>query len=238
MGSNKRGNNYPVFTTAELTTVGLGFVLYIYPRQYWPLGTRRFTNENKSPLTFHTPLDVDSNGYFEFRVGTIFRLVKINDNFDALVNTPTSTPYTNPFPLVEVAIGDNESNYVSPSGHITSFISWLNIRQRACTPFVDTTVQLLSVDVAVLPHIGNTGTPKDFNFTVRCPHNAARYGYYVESVHGYEDEAQGVIKIDPASTAKGIGLQITTRKGGVDPIYFDNNSLLPNYQPIKFGSLR
>jgi len=110
----------------------------------------------------------------------------------------------------------------------------LTIAQRACTPFVQT-VSLPSVDSAELPNIGSRGQPTDFRFTVRCPHNGAWFGYYVEAAHGYENEGQGIIKIDPASTAKGIGLQVSIRSNP-DPVFTDYPNTTPNYQPIKFGS--
>jgi len=165
----------------------------------------------------------------------MFRLLKINNNLDALLNTTTTTIYPAPFPIAAMSIADN-LGYESPVSHVTAHIPTLNIVQRACTPLVDNTVQLPSVDAAELPNIGDAGNTTDFRLTVRCPFNAARYGYYVEAVHGYEDEPNGVIKIDPASTAKGIGLQITTRSKA-DPVSVEADALgiLPNHQPIKFG---
>jgi len=74
---------------------------------------------------------------------------------------------------------------------------------------------------------------------MRCPRALINLGYYVEPVHGFENEAQGVIKINPASDAKGIGLQITTRSKPSNP---DTGGYLvlgpglnPTYQPLKFG---
>jgi len=68
---------------------------------------------------------------------------------------------------------------------------------------------------------------------VRCPFDAARYGYYVESVHGYEDEPNGVIKIDPVSQAKGSGLQVTTRLNPHHDLLGFGST--PDYHPIQFG---
>jgi len=117
---------------------------------------------------------------------------------------------------------------------LSEHLPTLRIQQRSCHPVVKT-VSLPSVDAAQLPSVGDSGPATNFTLTLRCPHNAAWYGYYVESVHGYEDEAQGVIKIAPASTAKGIGLQLTSRHYA-HPIYpSTGNRYGPTYVPIKFG---
>jgi len=225
-----------VFTTAEWQTYGIGFMGTYNQRDHWPAGVRRFDNQNKDTYAYLNvrPQDIVGNRV-DLRAEMIFRLVKINNNFDALVDTTTVTSYPLPFPIAATSIADDQG-YVSPVAHMTANISILNIMRRTCTPFGQKTVQLPSVDAAELPNIGDTGNTTDFNITVRCPFNMARYGYYVESVHGYEDEPNGVIKIDPASTAKGIGLQVTTRSQA-DPVSVERDSggMLPNHQPFKFG---
>jgi len=223
-----------VFTTAELQTYGIGFFGSFNQIDYWPNGVRSFTNQEKDTYAFLKvrPQDITGNR-IDLRAEMIFRLIKINNNFDALVDTTTITSYPNPVPIALMSIADDQG-YVSPVSTMTANISILNIMRRACTPFAQKTIQLPSVDAAELPNIGDTGNTTEFKFAVRCPFNAARYGYYVESVHGYEDESNGVIKIAPASTAKGIGLQITTRNQS-HPVRVDFVNLFPNYQPIKFG---
>jgi len=230
-------DEHPVFTTAEWQTYGIGFIGNFNQRDHWPHGRRRFHNQNKDTYAFLNvrPQDIVGNRV-DLRAEMIFRLLKINNNFDALVDTTTVTSYPLPFPIAATSIADDQG-YVSPVAHMTANISILNIMRRACTPFGQKTVSLPSVDAAELPSIGSAGNTTDFNLTVRCPFNAARYGYYVESVHGYEDEPNGVIKIDPTSTAKGIGLQVTTRSRA-DPVSVEADGLggmLPNHQPIKFG---
>jgi len=227
------GNSYTAYTTSHLVEYGIGFVAYIYPTNHWPEGILHFDNiQQSAPLLYHHITNIDNNNYADFSITTLFRFIKVNNNFDALLDTTTTTPYPNPIPMATISIGDNEG-YISPQATVTAYMPTLTIQRRACTPFVDTII-LPSVDASQLPFVGSTGGTTDFRFTVRCPHNAARFGYYVESAHGYEDEAQGIIKIDPVSAAQGIGLQITTRHSP-DPVTLGTNTLAPNYQPIKFG---
>jgi len=227
----------PVLTTPQLTQYGLGFAGYSYPSFLWDPawgGQYYFNNNHLHPQPNNTPSRYN-NGQAEFGIDFRFRFVKINNNLDAILNNTVSTPYPLAFPLVTFSIVDNNSGYESPHANVTAHIPTLTIQQRACTPFVDT-ITLPSIDVSQLPSIGSTGATTDFRFTVRCPHNAARFGYYVESAHGYEDETRGVIRLDPASAAKGIGLQVTTRYHP-HPEFTGELGYVSNYHPIKFGPI-
>jgi len=229
----------PVFTTTQLESLGLGiagdFFAIAYQNEFLLSGAQGFQNTYQAGAIILDPPapDLLENGYFGPRLHFRYRLVKINNNLDAILNTAVTTSYPTAFPIGAFGVLDNQG-YTSPAVNATIHIPTLHIQQRACTPFAkDVSLPGISVDSAELAYVGSTGATTNFNFTIRCPHNAARYGYYVESVHGYEDEPNGVIKIDPNSTAKGIGLQITTRE-------FSNSIHLgagigPNYEPIKFG---
>jgi len=224
----------PIFTTPQLSQYGLGITGYYYPTFLWSeVLSEDFSNINRYPTAFSSTPSYYTGNIAVVGIDFRFRFVKINNNLDAILNNTVSTPYPSAFPIATFSVVDDNNNYESPLANITAHIPNLAIMQRACTPFVET-VTLPSVGAIELPMVGSTGSATDFRFTVRCPHNAAWFGYYVESAHGYEDEANGVIKIDPASVAKGIGLQITTRSIS-HPEILGMTSMLPNHQPIKFG---
>jgi len=228
-----------VFTTMQLESLGLGVIGYYYSASYaghFDLAPGQFFSNdyNELLMVFDPPLPIaiEDNVYFYPRVNFRYRFVKINNNLDAILNTAVTTSYPTAIPIATFGVIDDQG-YISPTGAATVHIPTLHIQQRACTPFIKD-VSLPSVDAAELPSVGSKGATSDFNFTVRCPHNAARFGYYVESQYGYENEPNGVIKIDPASTAKGIGLQVTTRM--IAKPIADNLAIAPSYQPFKFGS--
>jgi len=235
--------HFPVFTTTQLETLGLGFTGYYYSASYaghWEIARgQTFNNTYQThAIIFDPPLPIaiEETGHFYPRVNFRYRFIKINSNLDVILNN-TITVHPLAIPIGAFGVIDDQG-YTSPTGTATAHMPTLNIVQRACTPFVQNTVSLPSVDAAELPNVGDSGQPTSFKIAARCPHNVARLGYYVESVHGYENEANGVIKIDPAaSTAKGIGLQITTNSRssqthiGEDVLY----GLLPVHQPVKFG---
>jgi len=229
------GQIYSVFTTPQLQTLGLGFMgtIYLAIDGLWPSSNKMLEGADSAPIIWVDPLPTDAQGYSYHPVTFRTRFVKISNNLDNILNTVSTTPYPLAFPLAKTRIIDDEG-YVSPEQELLVHMPTLHIAQRACTPFVQT-VSLPSVDASVLPIAGATGSSTHFRFTVRCPHNAAWFGYYVESLHGYENEAQGVIKIDPNSSAKGIGLQITTRNYA-HPLYPSTSTVFKsNYEPIKFG---
>jgi len=86
-----------------------------------------------------------------------------------------------------------------------------------------------------LPSVGSVGPEVEFNLKVNCPTNLGYIGYYIQPVHGAAN-GPGVININPASTAKGIGLQITTKTAPKWPDYHPYNTNIENqYLPIQFG---
>jgi len=225
----------PILTTTQLQQYGLGFSGHYYHRNQWP-PAETFINAER-PVYFWKDLPaVDGDGYVELGVTVNYRFSKINDNLDAISNGIPVTVQNLPFALAAFAIRDNESGAFSPTAQVTATMPTLTIAQRACTPFTNT-VKLPTVNESDLNaiNVGDSLPPTDFWIEMRCPSNLAHIGYYVTPVYGFENEAQGVIKINPASNAKGIGLQITTRSIP-HPVYIDDSAGIgATYQPIKFG---
>jgi len=227
-------DNHPVLTTAQLQQYGLGFSGYYYHRNQWP-PAEAFVNADR-PVYFWKDLPAaDSEGYVELGVSIEYRFSKLNNNLDALLDGNPVTVQALPFALAAVAIRDNESTVLSPTVQVTATMPTLTIAQRACTPFTNS-VTLPTVNANDLPTIGSLGTEREFHIQMRCPSNLAHIGYYIVPVHGIANAAQGVININPASQAKGIGLRITTRSIP-DPLYIDNSVTPPSatYHPVKFG---
>jgi len=225
--------NYPVLTTPQLQQYGLGFAGYYYAYHDWPPASV-LTNNNTQPA-FWKPLPAaDGEGYVEIGVTALYRFLKINNNLDAILDGNPVTVQPLPFALAAFAVRDNESAALSPTTQATASMPTLTIAQRACTPFVNS-VKLPAINANELPNIGAVGPPTDFFIQLRCPTNLGVVGYYFADVHGIANEAQGVIAINPASNAKGIGLQITTRSRS-HPVYLRlDPPLSAEYQPIKFG---
>jgi len=178
----------------------------------------------------------DGDGYVELDIISFYYFVKINNNLDALLDGIPRTVQTTPFPLVAVAIQADDSAVFSPTAQVMAHMPTLTFAQRTCTTPFTNTVKLPTVNAADLDAIavGDSLPPTDFWITMNCPRGLAAVGYYVTDVHGFENEAQGVIKINPASQAKGIGLRITTRSRPSTG-YWVADGLNPNYQPVTFG---
>jgi len=227
---------YPVLTTSQLQQYGLGFSGFYFAANQWP-PSRIFSNINDQAWIWKNLPTVDGEGYVEIGVWLNYRFSKINNNLDAIVNGGPVTVQALPFPLAAFAVRDNTNTTLSPVAQVTATMPTLTIAQRACTPFTNTVkLPLIYADELNNINIGDSLPPTDFWIEMRCPSNIGEIGYYVESPQGFENEAQGVIKINPTSSAKGIGLRITTRSTP-DPIYIDGSVALgATYQPIKFGS--
>jgi len=148
----------------------------------------------------------DSDGYVELGITVHYRFNKINENLT--VSDSAATVLLPQVPLAAFLIHDNESTGPqdwSPIAHATLTMPTLTIAQRACTPFTNTVkLPLIYADELNNINIGDSLPPTDFWIKMRCPSNIGTIGFYVESAHGFENEVQGVIKINPASTAKGI----------------------------------
>jgi len=228
---------YPVLTTPQLQQYGLGFSGFYFVRNEWSNNDYgKFSNNDGEDIFWKNLPTADSDGYVELYVWGNYRFSKINDNLDTIINTPV-TVQSLPFPLLAVAIRDNESSALSPTAQVMASMPTLTVAQRACTPFTNTVkLPLIYADALNNINIGDSLPPTDFWIEMRCPSNIGHIGFYVQSPQGFENEAQGVIKINPSSSAKGIGLQITTR-GIPYPVYIDNSVAIgTTYQPIKFGS--
>jgi len=182
-----------------------------------------------------------------------YRFVKINDNFDEgnlSGSCSTSTP-------IALAYLDMQEGYIvsgstprpvgsTRSNKVQIIVNTpvLHFAQRTCTtPYVDEGIVWLPILYPhQLPSVGSTGPEKQFTLEVNCPVSFGYIGYWVEPVHGVADglESQGVININPASAAKGVGLQITSP---IKPwpyynrydLYRDANRQV-EYRPIKFGT--
>jgi len=223
----------PILTTAQLQQYGLGFSGFYFHRNQWP-PAETFVNADRQVYFWKDLPAVDGEGYVELGVSVNYRFSKLNDNLDALLDGTPVTVQALPFALAAVAIRDDESDAFSPTVQATATMPTLTIAQRACTPFTNF-VKLPTVNANELPMIGSLGTERDFWIQMRCPSNLAHIGYYIVPIHGIANEAQGVININPASQAKGIGLRITTRSIP-HPVYIDNSvDIGATYQPIKFG---
>jgi len=229
-------SNHPVMTTAQLEQYGLGFAGYFYPAGQWP-GSIAYQNmDHPAAVVWQALPAADGDGYVELDVMAMYYFVKINDNLDALLDEIPRTVQATPFPLVAVTIQADDSAVFSPTAQVMAHMPTLTVAQRTCTtPFVNT-VKLPPVNAADLTVVGASGPPTDFWIEVRCPHGLAMFAYYVEPAHGFENEAQGVIKINPASDAKGIGLQITTRSKPSTGYLVTGPGLNPTYQPLTFGA--
>jgi len=222
-----------VYTTPQLQQYGLGFSGIYLARGIYPPVQDIANTTSVEPMWLPMPT-VDSEGYVELGITTIYRFSKINNNLDAILDGTPVTVQPLPFPLIAYALRDNESTALSPTAYATASMPTLTIAQRACTPFVNS-VKLPTVNANDLPYVGASGPTTDFFIQMRCPTNLGHVGYYFADVHGIENEAQGVIAINPASNAKGIGLQITTLSKS-HPIYIDGTvGFEAEYQPIKFG---
>jgi len=220
-------------TMPQLQQYGLG-----YTGQHWHQGTNgpvpTFIPHNSQggvSYVWSALPPTDSEGYVELGIHVTYRFHKINNNLDAVLNGNLTVQ---PFSVTPVtfAVRDNQSTTLSPPAEFTFTMPTLTIAQRACTPFTNS-VTLPTVHANDLPAIGSHGPEQDFWIQMRCPSNLAYIGYYIVPVHGIANEAQGVININPASAAKGIGLRITTRSTA-EGIYYSKIAAV--YHPVKFGS--
>jgi len=222
---------YPILTTPQLQQRGLGFSGFYFHRNEWP-PAYTLTNTDGPAFFWKNLPAADSEGYVELGISVVYRFHKINDNLDTTGSAVTVQAL--PFPLAAFVIHDNQDQTIfSPIAQVTATMPTLTIAQRACTPFTNS-VKLPTVNANELPTIGSLGTERDFWIEMRCPSNIGHIMYYIVPVHGIANEAQGVININPASQAKGIGLQITTRSIP-DPVYVVD-AIVTDYQPVKFGS--
>jgi len=228
-------STFAVLTTAELEAAGLGFSGFWYARNNWPPGIVLDNASQTSPY-FWKPLPApDGQGDVKLGIMVRYRFSKINDNLDAMI-TGSPIPLAASIPLAAFVILDDVSATTSPVAQLTATLPTITISQRACTPFADT-VKLPVLNMNELPPVGQAGPYHDFFIEMRCPSNLGAIGYHAEAVYGVLNPAQGVIDINPASTASGIGLQILTRSTA-DPVFIDPGSspLSDNYQPMQFGN--
>jgi len=249
-----RGINHDVITTAGLEAYGLGFVSVF---NIFLLG---FYDEYITSRPADSPMLINSgkalsNKYGDIKQGSYnvtsgiysveYRLVKINDNF-----TASGSVVPSPFVIANLKLREANINGIPSGGFSTSIPVSVNIptfhfAQRTCaTPYVDDgVVRLPMVNQNDLPSVGSMGPEKEFILKVDCPTDLGYLGYRVQPVHGIADglESLGVININPASTAKGIGLQITTKMPQSDHVYSNYvywdgvYSYQGEYKPIEFG---
>jgi len=228
----------PVLTTPALAARGLGFVAYIGGN---PITTHEFH------LNAHYLLNnPEGGGYYSFSMYLPYRFLKINDDFVPGYAIPVSDF---PFNLVVFSVTEgylgNEwpHHYFPQSNESTSHgvaiaLPAITVAQRTCTtPYAaDGIIRLQIIYPNDLPTIGSTVQEREFVLYMDCPTHLGRVGFYIEPVHGIANEDKGVININPSSSAKGIGLQITTNKKpntALDNIY--NGNWPGVHAPIKFG---
>jgi len=253
------GSDKPVLTTTELESIGLGFVAVVgMISNSQGLHTESFVPHDGIEKTlFHTHMyggyhftinsglgedRLSNSNHIKIVVVMYHRLVKINENFNALSATPSTYSIA---PFIMGNISFRQVNYqtnmkygMSNVVSIPSPMHTLTFAQRTCaTPHVDDgVVRLPMINQNDLPSVGSVGPEVKFELKVNCPTNLGYIGYYVQPVHGIANglESQGVININPASTAKGIGLQITTHTAPKWPDYLQY-VLNGGNQPIRFG---
>jgi len=209
---------------------------------------RRFKRAEVKRLTLNAGQAYNTTREYEI----YYRFIKINENFneDALPGTCLNGST----PVVIANLGMYEGYGVFPksigpaySGTFQIAVSapaaTLHFVRRTCaTPYVDEgIVRLPIIYPHQLPFVGSVGPEKEFTLKVNCPTSLGYIGYWVDPVHGVADglESQGVININPASTAKGIGLQITSYLKpwpyyDLYQGYTDANNQVER-RPIKFG---
>jgi len=227
---------YSLLTNPQLQQFGLGFSGFFFHENDWPATSRHLTGIDQWGGLVWTELPpADSDGYVELGITVHYRFSKINESL-IVSDTPVTMPLAQ-IPLAAFLIHDNEASGTqdwSPIAHATLTMPTLTIAQRACTPFTNTVkLPVVNTDDLNAINIGDSLSPTDFWIEMRCPSYVGGIGYYVTPVHGFENEMQGVIKINPASTAKGIGLQITTRN--VPAQFYLTSDTTTSYHPIQFG---
>jgi len=180
-----------------------------------------------------------------------YRFIKINNNFAASAanespypcsNNPSSLAVAN-FKIKEYYVPNSsdpdywkEDPVYSDNIPVTVNIPTFHFAQRTCTtPYVDEgVVRLPMINQNDLPSVGSMGPVVEFNLKVNCPTNLGYVGYWIQAVHGIVDN--GVIAINPASTAKGIGLQITTRVSSNQYVNSYEESNYGRYNPVNLYS--
>jgi len=201
--------------------------------------------------------NADGEGYYsiggDFSVE--YRFIKINNNFAASAvnespypcsNNPSSLTVAN-FKIKEYYVPNSrepdywkEDPVYSDNIPVTVNIPTFHFAQRTCTtPYVDEgVVRLPMINQNDLPRVGSVGPVVEFNLKVNCPANLGYIGYYIQPVHGIAEgaSARGVININPASTAKGIGLQITTRVSSSQHVMAYQENLYGRYFPVNLHS--
>jgi len=258
------GSYKPVLTTTELESIGLGFVglaglLSFSPGNYISesfvphngYGKALYHSYDGGGWTFYVDsvslqysTRLSNHNHVRFNHRIYYRLVKINENFNALSET-ASTYSIAPFIMGNLAfrqVGFWSYTHYGTSNTISvpSPTQTLTFAQRTCaTPYVeDGVVKLPMINQNNLPVVGSGGPWVEFNLKVDCPAHLGYIGYYVQPVHGVADglESQGVININPASSAKGIGLQIETRSAPKWPDFARvQTNYKSSYRPIQFG---
>jgi len=181
-----------------------------------------------------------------------YRFVKINENFDAHALLGTCLNGSTPVVVANLGMYEGYGVFPQPVGPAYSGTfqiavnaphSTLHFARRTCaTPTVDEGfVRLPVIYPHQLPSVGSVGPEKEFTLKINCPTSLGYIGYWVDPVHGVADglESQGVININPASTAKGIGLQITSPTKPwpyyAQYDYYRDANIQVEYRPIQFG---
>ncbi len=112
--------------------------------------------------------------------------------------------------LPTLAYADASGQSISAS---VAFAGTLSVRAATCDT-ADVRVVLAPIAANALPQAGASAGAKDFELRLDdCPAGMARLSYRLDPLGPLANAAASVLALDPASSARGLGLQIRDRQG-------------------------
>ena len=186
------------------------------------------------PETMFGPVLYDNNQTrFTLDVEVQVRFVKTSANLTAGYVAAFDPMYLQPYRTLE---GGKSFEY-GPYRIVDYKLADLTIAAGGTCTTPDVSVLFPSVSVSAFKGVGSRAGITDFSLSFNnCPSGLNSIGYSFAPTTSVADASQGVVKLDVASTAKGIGIQLMNE--GSEPVQYGTVYPLKNYDPLITGNYR
>jgi len=226
---------FPVFSTPQLGTLGLGYILY------WHTTSNSETQLTPGQMLSNVNGIIVGNGFlnitassFVVKAAVWMHYVKISP-LAAYETAHAITPQ--PSPLASFFVTDSTTPTPPPASaliHLSVPTPTLTLTRRTCTTPSPTYDLGAANFITDFPTIGSASTTHvEFTLTFNCPHGYNFVGISFNPVEGAANEAlhPGVMN----SNLPGVGVQLLTRLPELNYPANEMSTLLPDWQPVKFN---
>ena len=229
------GQNFAIYSSA--VKEGLGYI--IRWRTRYSGQTSNWQALSSAPLvwtnpeTMFGPIVYNDQARFTLDVEAQVRFIKTSTNLTAGYVAAFDPMYLQPYRT----INGGQYSESGPYRIVDYRLNGLTIAAGGTCTTPNVSVLFPSVSASAFKGIGSRAGTTDFTLSFNnCPAGLNSIGYSFSPTTSVADPINGVVRLNAASTAKGIGIQLMNDTG--TPVNYGTVTPLKNYDPLISGNYR